>query len=186
MLLGGCTATQASGTAAPSARIESSKLLSAGDIGPGWMSAAIDNSTVQPCSSPPSVTSIVGPEGVGSRLVGPGGSPELVEYAATSTSVTNAYITAISRLQNQSSCSRTTDGHTSTGVFDQVLALPTYGDGSVAMLLSDDMDGALSQAGYVVVRRGHELMVVGYINSGPLDTAALQGYTRAALVKLDG
>ncbi len=186
LLLSACAPTRASGTTAAPVRIVRSTLLAPSDIGTGWVSVATDTAAVQACSSPPSTASIVGPDGVGVRLVGPGGSPELVEFAAASTSVANAYIVAVRRLQTQSSCSPKTMGRTTSSDFQQVLSLPHYGDVSVGMLLSNDNGGMLSQAGYVVIRRGHDLTVVGYMNPGALDTSSLEKYTAAALAKLHG
>jgi hypothetical protein len=185
LLLGGCASSGASGSATAPARIDATRLLSAEDAGPGW-TAANESSTDQQCSSPPDVTSMVGSDGTGVRLLGPGGSAELVEYATVTDSVAAAYVAAIKRLEFGTSCSKSSAGHPTTAEFDQVLPLPSYGDHSVAMLLTYDTDGTLTHAGYVVVRHGDDLTVVGYVDPGPLDTAALQEYTTAALTKLQG
>jgi hypothetical protein len=129
---------------------------------------------------------MVGPDGSGVRFVSSGGTAELAEYAVATTTVADAYITAVQRLQTESSCSQTTDGHPTSGRFEQVLSPPHCGTDSVAMLLADDDDGMLTQAGYVVIRRGPDLVVVGYANPGALDTTALQTYTAAALARLPG
>ena len=98
----------------------------------------------------------------------------------------DADVAIVERLQSPTSCSQLTAGRTPFSHYDEVLPLPTTGDDSVVMLLTDNTDGVLSRVGYVVVRRGLDLMVVGYTNPGSLDSATLRLDIAAGLAKLQG
>jgi hypothetical protein len=161
-------------------------MLALADLPDGWVVGhAIDATTVQPCSAPPTRSSIVGPSGTGVQFSAAGGSTGLVEYAVRTTAPIDAYTSAIQRLEDQRACSMSIDGHTESGTFEQVIALPRYGDDSVGMLVGNDADGTTSQTGYAIVRRGTDVLVVGYTGPVALDTATLERYTSRALERLD-
>lgn len=54
------------------------------------------------------------------------------------------------------------------------------------MVFSDSDGGTALRTGYEVVRRGRTVAVVGYTDTGSLDTTALLHVTDLALAKLTG
>ena len=182
-----------SGCGSPSAappvtvpRIAATRLLAVGDLPAGWSvdATAFPTGSPVPCSAPPPPSAVVGASGRGVAFSGPGGSPLLVEYAVDTTHVTAAYDTAIRSVQLPTTCAETVHGRTESTTFDEVLPLPTSGDGSVAMLTTADSGGTLSQTGYVVARSVDRIVVVGYRDGPTLDRSALQSMTARALSAL--
>ena len=165
--------------------ISHARLLAVADLPAGWSVSPVVSSPTNACSVPPTTTSIVGPTGQGVQLSGAGSPATVVEYAVRSRSVLTTYGDAIRRLQTPTSCSQVSGGRTQSSTFDQVLPLPSVGNGSVCMLLTYDNGGVTSRAGYVIARQGDAVVVVGYSAPGSLDTTVLQRFTALAIRKLN-
>jgi hypothetical protein len=185
LVLAGCsTATSSHTSRLAEASMARTHLLRASDLAAGWTVHRASPGGSRPCSDPPAVATIVGPSGAGAVFGPRGNLPVLLEYLIDGSATSASYLDAIERLETPSSCAETVDGQTESSTFEQVIAAPHFGDRSVAMLVSDDADGTVTEVGYNVVHAGSTVLVVGYADAGPLDTAALDRFTRLALRRL--
>ena len=169
------------------------RLLTATDLGAGWVPLPPpDRPAALPvCGEPTPAASVVGPSGSAVRFAQ--GSPAvavpvLAEYVVEPSSPVEAYVDTIGRLERPvtARCDGISGARRQTRTFEEVLPLPRYGDDSVAMLvaLGGGGSGSGSEAGYVVVRDGSDLVVVGLGDPGPLDTEVLGHATQLALATL--
>ncbi len=186
LLVGGCATSAGSGPGTEPPRLPASRLLDASDLGPGWSAADAADTALAPCSAPAAAAAMVGPSGSTVRLAREGGTPSVVEYATSTASPRSAYVDAVRVLQTSVSCRLPGAGPARTSTFDDVLPLPPRGDASVCMVFSDSDGGTALRTGYEVVRRGRTVAVVGYTDTGSLDTTALLHVTDLALAKLTG
>lgn len=187
LVLASCSTGSSPGTATttPSSTARA-RLLAVDDLGAGWTlnQVKVTSDGIRPCSDPPTATTLVGPQGAGVRFQQPGGFPELLEYLDDSSASPTSYADAIRRLETPSSCAKSVDGRPETSTFEEVIPAPHYGTHSVAMLVDIDDLGSSEQVGYEVVDTGSSVLVVGYGNAGPLDTAALERFTQQAIARL--
>ena len=162
-----------------------SLLLNTADLPGGWNVKHASTPATFRCTSPPSVSSLLGPNGVGATFQRSGGSPLLFEYLTTSSSAVNAFEKASLPIMTFGSCADNGGGRLlDSSVNDGVIYTTPFGDWSIASLVSNIVYGVHSQLGYLLVRKGNFLMIMGYENKGPLDKKSLESFTRMALAKL--
>ena len=162
--------------------------MTASDMPVGW-TAVIDATwsgakDPVPCSGVPTPVSIVGAGGSAAEFRKDGSDALVVEYLVRPTDPAAAYVAAVHRLQTPTSCAQSIDGHVTSSTYQRVIPVRRFGAPQVAMLLADDADGVRTQAGYVVVRSGPYVLVVGSAGTSSLDQPALESFTASALGKL--
>ena len=163
-----------------------SLLLKTSDLPGGWN---IKNATTPApylCTSPDTASSLLGPSGVGVSFERSGGSPILFEYLTRSASAVNAFENAYRPIMTFASCGDTAYGkQVDSSTNDGVFSARSYGDWSILSKVTNVVKGVESQLGYLLVRQGHYLMIMGYENKGSLDKSSLENFTKRALVKLN-
>ena len=175
--------TRASHSAPPSLP---SLLLKASNLPGGWREKHVTTPAPYPCTSPRTVSSLLGSTGVGVTFEQSGGSPVLFEYLTRTPSAQNAFERALEPIMTFGSCSDTAFGKVvDSSTNDGTLNARTYGDWSDLSKVTNVVKGVESQLGYLLVRRGHYLLIMGYENRGQLDQSSLESFTKQALVKLN-
>lgn len=128
--------------------------------------------------------SIVGRAGTATEFRKDGTDALVVEYLVRPVDPTAAYVAAVHRLQAPTACAQSLDGRVTSSTYQQVIQVRRFGAPQVAMLIANDAGGVRTQAGYVVVRTGPYLAVVGSAGTALLDQASLESFTVLALSKL--
>lgn len=160
-------------------------LLKTHDLPPGWTSEPFPPRYGQHCTTPESVTALVGLKGVGSAFGQRGREPFLVEYLAQSAKRFAPFESALSKLETFGSCSSTSNGrvlYSSTN--DGIFQVPTYGDWSLGTRVHNVVRGVRSELGYILIRKYPYLLIVGYENTGSLNVRELDKFASKALAKL--
>ena len=163
-----------------------SLLLKTSDLPGGWNIKPAKTPAPYPCTSPDTVSSLMGPSGVGVTFERSGGSPILFEYLTRSASTINAFGNAYKPIMTFGSCADTANGRqVDSSTNDGVFYARSYGDWSILSKVTNVVKGIESQLGYFLVRKGHYMMIVGYENKGSLDKSSIENFTKRALVKLN-
>jgi hypothetical protein len=163
-----------------------SLLLKTSDLPGGWNIKSATTPAPYLCTSPDTVSSLLGPSGVGVTFERSGGSPILFEYLTRSTSAVNAFENAYKPIMTFGHCADTANGHlVDSSTNDGVFYARSYGDWSILSKVTNVVKGVESQLGYLLVRQGHYMMIMGYENKGSLDKSSLENFTKRALVKLN-
>jgi len=160
-------------------------LLTTHDLPPGWTQEHFPSLYGQHCTTPKSVTELVGPKGVGSIFARRGGEPLLVEYLAQSSNRFAPLESAISKLGTFASCSLSSNGrvlYSSTN--DGVFQVPFYGDWSLGTRVHNVVRGRRSELGYLLIRKYPYLLIVAYENTGSLNVPEINSFASKALAKL--
>jgi hypothetical protein len=160
-------------------------LLRTSDLPGGWHTKPATTPAPYRCTSPDTVSSLLGPSGVGITFERSGGSPILFEYLTRSASAVNAFENALKPIMlfgcADSANGRLVDSSKNDGVF----YARSYGDWSILTKNTNVVTGVEFQLGYLLVRKGHYVMIMGYENKGSLDKSSLENFTKRALVKLN-
>ena len=163
-----------------------SLLLKTSDLPGGWNIKPAKTPAPYRCTSPDTVSSLLGPSGVGVTFKRSGGSPIFFEYLTRSASAVNAFENAYKPIMTFGHCEDTAYGHlVDSSTNDGVFYARPYGDWSILSKFTNVVKGVESQLGYLLVRKDHYLMIMGYENKGSLNKSSLENFTKRALVKLN-
>jgi len=163
-----------------------SLLLKTSDLPGGWNIKPAKTPAPYPCTSPDTVSTLLGRSGVGVTFERSGGSPILFEYLTKSASTINAFGNAYKPIMTFGSCADNAHGrHVDSSTNEGIFYARSYGDWSILSKVTNVVGGIESQLGYLLVRKGHYMMIVGYENKGSLDKLSLENFTKRALVKLN-
>ena len=163
-----------------------SLLLKTSDLPGGWNIKHATTRAPYRGTSPETVSSLLGSNGVGVTFERSGGSPILFAYLTRSASVVDAFENAYKPIMTFGSCTGTAYGKlVDSSANDGVFSATSYGDWSIASKVTNVVHGVKSQLGYLLVRKGNYLMIMGYENKGSLDKLSLENLTQLALAKLN-
>jgi len=188
--LGACSCSSGAVRVQRAPHGSSDRVLGVSDVPAGW--SAVSDATWsrpgvrEPCSALANPVSIVGRAGAAAVFRQEGSDALIVEYLVRSLDPAAAYVAAVHRLQAPTTCVQSVDGHVTSSTYQQVIRVRRFGAPQVAMLIVNESGGVQTQAGYVVVRTGPYLVVVGSAGAVSLDQASLESFTSLALSKLAG
>jgi|GEM_PF-5046728 len=177
----------ASPTKEPSLSALRHSLLTSADFPKRWtVRAPISGSNVPyPCTGLRSVEQMLGRSAVGIAFTQPSERSLAFEYLAYRTDIVAAFENATSPIMTFASCHDSKNGHVvDASVSDGTIVTQTFGDWSLLWRDTNVVHGTKYQVGYMFVREGRSLMVIGYENEGPLNVKALEHLTREALAKI--
>ncbi|MHB8379898.1 MAG: hypothetical protein ACYDB2_08275 [Acidimicrobiales bacterium] len=185
--LSACSTTAVAKTAGPSLRTLQHLLITRADFPRGWSnSAPVPNAGVAyPGTAIKSESQLVGGGAVGTAFTQRTETSSSFEYLAYRKAVLGAFENASAKARYGGSCRDERNGVVmDASVNTGLIETHTFGDWSLLLTVSNVVRGSKFPVGYMFVREGKYLVVIGYENVASLDVRTLEKLTSLAVGKI--
>lgn len=185
--LSACSTASVTESGVPSLHSLQHLLITSSDFSKGWsVSAPISNTGLPyPCTAVKSESQLVGGNAVGIAFTQRTEKSLSFENLAYRKAVLTAFENASAKVGYGDSCRDKRSGVViDASVNTGLIETQTFGDWSLLLRVANVVRGTKYQVGYMFVREGKYLAVIGYENVGSLDVKALEKLTREAITKI--
>jgi hypothetical protein len=185
--LSACATTSVPKSNVPSLHSLRHSLLTIPDFPNGWTvsSQVSETGSLYPCTAVKSQSHLLGSNAVGIAFTQRTERSWSFEYLAYRKAILTAFENASTKVGYLDSCREegygvVIDASVNTGLIET----RTFGDWSLLLGVANVVRGTKYQVGYMLVRKGKYMLVIGYDNVGSLNVNALENLTTEALAKI--
>ena len=185
--LSACSTASASQSRAPSLHTLQHLLLTIADSPKGWTVRApiSDTGLLYPCTAVKSQSQLLGSNAVNIAFTQRTERSWSFEYLSYRKAILTAFENASKKVGYGDSCRDEGNGVViDASVNTGMIETRTFGDWSLLMRVANVVRCIKYQVGYLFVRKGKYMLVIGYENVGSLNVNALENLTTEALAKI--